>query len=101
GDPWDDAAVDNSHRPFEHAPDDALLPPDIARPQLAVGVQTGKFGARPSPARRPVVRPSGAQDEVSPVVARVVRRAGDLDMVDFRPVGPGHTLAGEGLSQPQ
>ena len=42
----------------------ATQTPDLAVRELAVGHQTSEFGARPRAARRPVVGPSGAEDEV-------------------------------------
>src|SRR6516164_4842605 len=51
-----DARTIESCPGVEAAADDALLPPDLARLQLAVGDQARDFGAGPRAARRAVVR---------------------------------------------
>src|SRR4051794_4189351 len=66
GDPRDELVALHADRPLEHTADDALLPPDVAGPQLPIGVQAGELGAGPGPARGAVVRPTGAEDEISP-----------------------------------
>src|SRR5581483_3519868 len=73
-------------RPFEDAADHALLPPDLARLELAVGIQTGQLGARSGAAWRTVVRLAGAQYEVLAVRSRARRMAEQLDVVDLPPV---------------
>ena len=47
-----------SARAFEHAADDALLPPDLALAELAVGDQAGELGAGAGAAGRAVVGPA-------------------------------------------
>ena len=85
-------AVHNRDRAFEDAADDALLPPDLARAQLAVGGQAGQLGAGAGAARRAVVGLAGAEHEVPAVGAGRGRRAEQLDVVDLAAVRAGDAL---------
>ena len=69
-------------RPGEQAADDALLAVFGPGSELAVGGQTGKLGRRPRAARRPVVSPAGAKDEVPAIGVGSGRGAEQVDVVD-------------------
>src|SRR5271156_3269287 len=65
------------------AADDAFLHPDFARAQLSVGMEASKLGAGSGSARRPVVGPAGAEDEIAAVRVVARSRGGEeLDVVD-------------------
>src|SRR5262249_49630081 len=81
--------------PLEHAADGAFLPPDVAGPELSVRGQACELGAGPGPARGAVVRPAGAENEGPPLVGRVKRRAGQLDVIDLGPSFAGDSGPGE------
>ena len=70
GDLGIELAIHHGDRAFEDAADDALLAPDLARLQFAIGVQAGQLGAGAGAARRAVVGLAGAQHEVLAVGAR-------------------------------
>src|SRR5262249_56125167 len=89
GNARDHLALDHSHRPLEHAPEDALLPPDVAFPELPVRDQAGEFGTGSGATGRAVVRLAGAQDEVAAAIRRDARPSAHLDLVDLRPARPG------------
>src|SRR5437879_4859412 len=89
----DDPAVDDAERALEDAADDALLPPDVALAQLAVGEEAGELGAGPGAAGRAVVCHAGAEDEIAAVGVGVARGAEQLDVIDQAAVGAGDALA--------
>src|SRR5262249_10353313 len=89
---------DNAHRAFEDAADDALLPPDLAFAELAVGDEAGELGAGPGAARGTVVRLSRTEDKVPPVGVRRARRAAQFDMVDLGAVGAGNVGSRQGIT---
>ena len=74
----------------EHAAGDALLPPDLARAQLPVGVEAGELRARAGAAGRAIVGIARAEHEASAV--RDSRRRGpeQLDVIHLRARGPSH-----------
>src|SRR5262249_34139023 len=98
GDARDDPAAVDAHRPLEDAADDALLPPDLAFPELTVGVEAGELGAGAGAAGRAVVGAPGAEDEVAAVGRDVGRRAEQLGGVDGAAVGPGDAVALQGAA---
>src|SRR5258705_894695 len=69
----DDLSIRDRQRSFKHAANDALLPPDLARLELSVGIQASKLRARPGAARRTVIRPARAKHEISAPVPSVMR----------------------------
>src|SRR5207244_13342260 len=77
------------------AADDALLPPDLALAQLAVGHQAGELGAGAGAAGRTVIRPAGAEHEVAAVGRPIARRAEQLDVVDLLPLSASNAAADE------
>src|SRR5205823_4918669 len=87
-------------RRLEDTADDAFLPPDLALAQLPVGREAGELGAGAGAARRAVVGPAGAENEVADVVRRVLRRAEELNVVNLLPADPGHPAPRQFLSQP-
>ncbi len=76
-------------RSLEDAADDALLAPDLARLEFAVGVEARELGAGAGAAGRAVVRLAGAEDEVLAVGAGRGGRSEQLDVVDLAAIGPG------------
>src|SRR4051794_24512144 len=81
-----DPAVNDPRRSLEDAADDALLPPDLARGERAVGHQAGDLRAGAGAAGGAVVRLARAEDEVLAVRPRIARRAVQLDVVDLAAV---------------
>src|SRR5688572_18273445 len=76
----DQLAVHELHRSLEHAPRDALLAPDLAFLQLAVGEEAGELCARAGPAGGAIVGPARAEDEVPALRAGPRRQRGELDV---------------------
>src|SRR5205085_537706 len=93
-------SVANGIRGFKHAADDALLPPDSAWCQFAIGGQARDLGAGAGAAGRAVVRFAGAEDEIPAVIRRIVRWAEQLDVVDDAAVFSGDTVSLKGLPNP-
>ena len=85
-------------RAFEDAADDALLPPDLALAELAVGDQARELGAGAGAAGRAIVGLAGAEDEVLAVGTGRGGRAEQLDVVDLAAVGARDPLCGQGLT---
>src|SRR5512146_57335 len=71
----------------ELAAKNAFLNPRLAFGQFAVGSQAGELGARAGAAGRTIVCLAGAKHEVAAVRRLIVRRAEQLDMVDFFAAG--------------
>src|ERR1043165_336896 len=59
-----DHVVDNSHRSFENAADDALLSPDLSFFQLTIGNETCQFRARAGATWRAVVGVAGTEYKI-------------------------------------
>ena len=74
-------------RALEDAADDALLPPDLALGELAVGDQAGELGARAGAAGRAVIGLARAEHEVAAVGPGHRGRSEELDVVDLGAVG--------------
>ena len=85
--------------PLEDAAGDALLPPHLARLQLAVREQARQLRARAGAARRAVVGLARAEHEVAAMVRRVDRRAEQLDVIHRRPGTPRSPPAGSARSR--
>ena len=82
--------VRRSHQRYrrrEHTADHALLHPDLALGQLAIGGETSELGAGPGSARRAIVRLARAQHEIPAVRAGRGRRHEHLDVVDLGMTG--------------
>ena len=71
---------------FEDAAHDALLPPDFAGRELAVGVEAGQLGAGAGAAGRAVVGLAGAEHEILAIGAGRVWRTEEFDVVDLATV---------------
>ena len=84
--------------PFEHAADDALLPPERTLRKLSVRGQAGEFRAGPGPAGRAIVGAAWAQDEIPAIQRRVGGDAEEFDVIDFFPVRPGDVLRGQRMA---
>ena len=81
-------------RALEDAADDAFLPPDLSRRELAVSGQARELGARPGAAGGTVVGLAGAEHEVLAVGARRGRPE-ELDVIDLAAVRARDALRGE------
>src|ERR1017187_1338567 len=95
GDLGIDLAIHDGNRPFEDAADDALLTPDLAGQQFAIGVEAGQLGAGSGAAGRAVVGFTGTEHEVLAIGAGSGGFSEELDVIDLAAIRAGDAVGGE------
>lgn len=87
-DAWQDLSVFDGNASLENTSYNALLPPNLTRSQLAVGVKASQLCAGAGAAGRTIVGLAGAEHEILAVNAGQFGIGEEFHVIDLLPIQP-------------